>query len=552
MFAETLVVIIVAIGISAFAERSNFQPALLVAIVGLGASFIPGLHRLELEPEIILGVVLPPLLFSAASDFSFTSFAKRLGSIVNLGVFLVFASAVAVAVVATWTVPGMPITAALVLGAIVAPPDAVTAIAIGSKAGLPSGLMTVLKGESLINDAAALTLLAVAVATTAGTHAFIDNTALYFLYAAVVGVVIGLVIGHGAQFARRRLANPSLATVVSVIVPFAVYLVAEELHASGVLAVVAAGFALGHHGTQAGYEERMQERQFWRTIDTLLETFVFAYIGLQLRFVIDDAFGAGLDISDLLLAGIAIFVTTVAVRFGWVFVTAVMARRRHRAVMQRLAEPRRRPDRRPSPTPKTPLTWKENAVLSWTGMRGVVTLAAAAGIPFMTVSGDPFPYREAIVALAFLVTIATLLVQGISLPWLIERLSLEDDDDKAYAEEQHQLARRLAHEANADALAEFRRTNTSPRSQRLADAMAKRADRASAEEEEEEAEERGWGFDPKEAFQLGQLLLDARRKRLIAARDARELDDNMLREVLEQMDLEQALMDGMTKGASWL
>lgn len=552
MFAEILIVIIVAIGISAFAERSNFQPALLVAIVGLGASFIPGLHRLELEPEIILGIVLPPLLFSAASDFSFTSFAKRLGSIVNLGVFLVFASAFAVAFVATWTVPGIPIAAALVLGAIVAPPDAVTAIAIGSKAGLPSGLMTVLKGESLINDAAALTLLAVAVATTAGTHAFIDNTALYFIYAAVVGVVLGLVIGHGAQFARRRLANPSLATVVSVIVPFAAYLVAEELHASGVLAVVAAGFALGHHGTQSGYEERMQERQFWRTIDTLLETFVFAYIGLQLRFVIDDAFDAGLDISDLLLAGVAIFLTTVVVRFAWVFATAVLARRRHRAVMQRLAEPSRRPGRRPPPTPETPLTWKENAVLSWTGMRGVVTLAAAAGIPFMTVGGESFPYREVIIALAFLVTIATLLVQGISLPWLIERLDLEDGDDKAYAEEQHQLARRLAHQANADALAEFRRTHTSPGSQRLADAMAKRADRTSAEEEEEEAQERGWGFDPKEAFQLGQLLLDARRKRLIAARDARELDDNVLREVLEQMDLEQALMDGMTKGANRL
>lgn len=544
MFAEILVVIIIAIAITAFAERSNFQPALLVAIVGLGASYIPGLHRLELEPEVILGFVLPPLLFSAASDFSFSSFTKRLGSIVNLGVFLVFASAVAVAVVASWTVPGMPIAAALVLGAIVAPPDAVTAIAIGSKAGLPSGLMTVLKGESLINDAAALTLLAVAVATTAGTHAFIDNTALYFLYAAVVGVLLGFVIGQGAQFARRRLANPSLATVISVVVPFAAYLVAEELHASGVLAVVAAGFALGHHGTQAGYEERMQERQFWRTIDTLLETFVFAYIGLQLRFVIDDAFDAGLDISDLLLAGAAVFVTTVVVRFVWVFTTAALARRRHRAIMSRLSGMTKRAGRRPMPVPEVPLTWKENVVLSWTGMRGVVTLAAAAGIPFLTVGGQSFPYREAIVALAFLVTIATLLVQGLTLPWLIERLSLEDGDDKAYAEEQRQLARRLAHEANVEALADFRRTHTSPRAQHLADAMARRTDRTTAEEEEEE---KGWGFDRDEAFQLSQLLLEARRKRLIAARDARELDDITLREVLEQMDLEQALMDGMTK-----
>jgi CPA1 family monovalent cation:H+ antiporter len=185
-------------------------------------------------------------------------------------------------------------------------------------------------------------------------------------------------------------------------------------------------------------------------------------------------------------------------------------------------------------------------------MRGVVTLAAAAGIPFMTVAGGSFPYREAIVALAFLVTIATLLVQGISLPWLIERLSLEDDEDKAYAEAQHQLAHRLAHYANAEALDEFRRTHTSPRAQRLADAMERRADRVSADEEAEEAEGRVRGFDPKEAFELGQLLLDARRRRLIAARDARELDDMVLREVLEQMDLEQALMDGMTKGAGRL
>lgn len=541
MFAEILLVVIVAIAITAVAERRNVQPALLVAIVGLGASFLPGLQRLELEPDVILGVVLPPLLFSAASDFSFTSFARRLGSIVNLGVFLVFASAIGVALVATWTVPGLPFAAALVLGAIVAPPDAVAAIAIGRKAGLPSGLMTVLKGESLINDAAALTLLAVAVAATAGTRAFIDNTALYFLYAAVVGILLGLVIGQCAQYARRRLSNPSLATVISVIVPFAAYLVAEELHASGVLAVVAAGFALGHHGTQSGYEERMQERQFWRTIDTLLETFVFAYIGLQLRFVIDDAFAAGLNIGDLLLSGTAIFLVTVGLRFAWVFATSGLARRRYSALTTKKPGVRRRPRRRHAPPPQVPLSSKENVVLSWTGMRGVVTLAAAAGVPLLTVAGDPFPFREAIVALAFLVTIATLLVQGLSLPWLIARLDLDDGDDKAYANEQHQLARRLAHEANVETLKKFRREHTSPGAQRLAEAMSRRTARPSTEE----ASNRG--FDPQQAFKLNQLLLEARRSRLIAARDDRELDDNVLREVLEQMDLEQALTDGMIK-----
>ena len=305
MFAQILVVMIVAIAIAALAERRNAQPALLVAMVGLAASFIPGLHRLELAPEIILGVFLPPMLFSAASDFSLSSFAKRLGSIVNLGVFMVFATAGLVGILANMLVPGLG-SAALVLGAVLAPPDAVAAISIGRKAGLPTAVMTVLKGESLINDAAALTLFTVAVAAVTGTHSFIDSTPLYFLYAALLGTLVGMGIGHLARIARHKLTNPSLATAISVIVPFAAYLLAEELHASGVLAVVAAGFALGHHATEAGFAERMQERSFWRTIDTLLETFVFAYIGLQLRFVIGDAAAAGYAIWQLLAASAAL------------------------------------------------------------------------------------------------------------------------------------------------------------------------------------------------------------------------------------------------------
>lgn len=281
MFAQILIVIVVAIAITAFAERRNFQPVLLVAMVGLVASFLPGMPRLELEPEIILGVVLPPMLFSAARDFSFSEFVRRMGSITNLGVFLVFATTVAVGSAAVIVIPDMSPLAALVLGAVIAPPDAVSAIAIGRRAALPQALMTVLKGESLINDAAALTLFTVLVATASGTHAFIDNIILYFLYAAVVGIVLGLLLGNLAQVARRRLGSPALATAISVIVPFAAYLLAEELHASGVLAVVAAGFALGHHAAESGYAERIQEGQFWRTVDTLLETFVFAYIGLS-------------------------------------------------------------------------------------------------------------------------------------------------------------------------------------------------------------------------------------------------------------------------------
>ena len=550
MFAQILIVVIVAIAITALAERRNIQPSLLVAMVGLAASFIPGMPRLELEPEIILGVVLPPMLFSAASDFSFASFAKRIGPIVNLGVFQVFGVAALVSIVATLTVPGIDPASAIILGAVVAPPDAVAAIAIGRKAGFPTGLMTVLKGESLINDAAALTLFAGAVAAVAGTQAFINGTALYFLYAAVVGSLLGLLIGNLAAVARRKLASPSLATAVSVIVPFATYLLAEELHASGILAVVMAGFTLGHHGAESGYRERMQERAFWRTIDTLLETFVFAYIGLQLRFVIADALKAGYDLWQLAAAGLAIFLTTIIVRFVWVFGTSLIARWRRqrrsrkpqRVRQERVARPSRRGPRPTPPPPEPPLTWKENLVLSWTGMRGVVTLAAAAGVPLVTASGGEFPGREAILALAFLVTIATLLIQGLTLPLLLRWLDLESPRDEQFEREQQERSAQIADAANTEALAAYRATQTSPASQRMADIMASRTVRAADAQAPA-------GFDRNEALVLGNLLLEARRRKLVAARDARELDDTVLRDLLEQMDLEQAFMDSMGERA---
>lgn len=540
MLAHILVVIIVAIVITGLAERRNVQPALLVAIIGLAASFVPGIPRLELAPEIILGVFLPPMLFSAASDFSFASFAKRLGSIVNLGVFMVFASAALVGLVAAVLVPGLGPASAIVLGAVLAPPDAVAAIAIGRQAGLPAAVMTVLKGESLINDAAALTLFTVAVASVAGTHAFISSTPLYFLYAAVVGTIVGIAIGQLAQLARRKLSNPSLATAVSVLVPFAAYLAAEEVHASGVLAVVAAGFALGHLSAKSGFAERIQERNFWRTIDTLLETFVFAYIGLQLRFVITDASDAGYDIGELLIAAGAIFVAATLIRFAWVFGTALFGRWRHRTIT-RLAESGAGRARRQRPLPPPPLAWKENLVVAWTGMRGVVTLAAAAGIPAVTVTGEDFPGRNAILAIAFFVTIATLVVQGLSLPWLIRALKLEDARDREFIAAQQELARQLSDEADRQTLEAYLATELDPEVRRVSEFMAKRLATRSVQTEQE--------FDPGTSIALGGMLLEGRRNRLLAARDARELDDTVVRDTLERMDIEQAFMQSLSTQA---
>lgn len=560
MVSQILLVMIAAIAVTIFAERRNIQAPLLLALVGLAASFIPGLPRLELEPEIILTVVLPPLLYSAATEFSFVSFIKRLGSIVNLGVVLVLVTTFVVGAVSASIIPGMTLAVATVLAAVVSPPDAVTAVAVGRKLGLPSRMMTVLKGESLINDAAALTLFAFATATVTGRHLFIDNGFLYFVYAVIVGIVVGVVIGAIVHRTRLRMTNASLVTVLSVLVPFAAYLVAEEVGASGVLAVVAAGFSLGHNSTEAGYAARIQERQFWRTADALLEAFVFAYIGLQMKFVIEEATATGFSLPVLLGLSLVVLVAVILVRIAWVFGTAVVSRWRTRKAREMLArleageEPRRlgrsdgrfkrRRDRQRQggfDIPE-PFTWQENLVIAWTGMRGVVTLAAAAGIPLTTLAGEAFPGRDVIQFVAFAVTIGTLLVQGLTLPWLISALGISDPEEDKYRAAQHAVARDIADAASKAAIANFRDGQTDPAARAAAEQMLKRAS------VEDAAERQSHTDHDTMVLELGRAVLEARRAALVAARDERKLDDEVLREIMEEIDLQQAVLANWEPG----
>ncbi|MEP7239979.1 MAG: sodium:proton antiporter [Devosia sp.] len=576
MISEILIVMIAAIAVTVIAERRGIQAPLLLAAVGLAASFIPGLPRLELEPEIILTVVLPPLLFSAATEFSFVSFLRRLGSILNLGVFLVAVTTGIVGAVAAAVVPGMLLPVALVLGAVVSPPDAVTAVAVGRKLKLPSAMMTVLKGESLINDAAALTFFTFAVASVAGTHLFIQNIVVYLLYASIAGFLLGLVLGAVVHQLRMPIPSASLATVLTVVVPFAAYLLAEEMGASGVLAVVAAGLSLGHTASDTRYDARIQEQQFWRTVDALLEAFVFAYIGLQFRWVIADAGAGGVNVPELLLVSLVVLVAVIVVRIGWVYLTSIFSRWRarvgakqvakldqylalpaeERAVkferLERTAGRRGRLAQRIEQAREARMqggfqlmpafTWQENAVISWTGMRGVVTLAAAAGVPLVTASGAPFPGRDVIQVVAFVVTIGTLLVQGVTLPWLIRWLKIGAAGDEEAREKQVELAEAIGHTATVEVIAAYRDRQTDDAKRRMAEAMLSRMEaqggaRVSANSNDDGA-----------VMALAQEMLAARRAALIKARDERRLDDEVMREALEQMDLEQAVMANWTPG----
>jgi len=311
---QLVLVVLGAIVVTAYARRRELQPPLVITVLACAASFIPGTPRLELEPDIILSVLVPPLIYSTALAFSFTSFVRLVVPILRLGVLLVVATAFAAGAVAAGVVPALTMSTAIVLGAAIAPPDAVSALAIGRELGLRRNVLTLLTGESLVNDAAALTLFTVAVASVTGAHSFIDGPILLFLYGAGVGTAVGVGLAVAAVHVRGRLRNPGLETVLGLVLPFAAYLCAEHLEASGVIAVVAAGFVVGTRAARFGYETRMQERQVWDALVVLLEAFVFAYVGLQLRFVIDDLQDAGASVWSVFLGGLVVLAAVMAIR----------------------------------------------------------------------------------------------------------------------------------------------------------------------------------------------------------------------------------------------
>jgi monovalent cation/hydrogen antiporter len=552
---ELILVVVGAIIITAIAHRRGLEPALIIVVVGIAASFLPGFEAPELDSHILLSVVLPPLLYSAALDFSFPTFLRNIRPILGLGVGLVVVTAFTVALVSSWLVV-VPLTfaTALVLGSIVAPPDAVTAVAVGRKLGLPKRVMAILTGESLINDAAALTLFSIAVAQVAGGHTFIENPFLLFGYSATVGPIVGALLGYVTLWIRRRLASPGLETVQGLVVPFAAFISAEELHASGVLAVVVAGFVVGNGTLGAGYQTRLQERYVWNSVDVLLEAFVFAYIGLHLRFVLEDLREAHESLTEVAVASAIVLLIVLVIRPLSVF--AMFGRSKiSEHVDSRLSVPipalggrgalgtgrgPRREGRWRSRIDHRSLSWQENIVVSWTGMRGVVTLAAAAAIPATTVSGDPFPERATIQAIAFVVSVGTLLLQGWTLPLLIRSMRLSRfSDDHAADREEELKAERVVHEAADEVLADFRANPPEDMDPRvlaeIRNTVARHSQDADEMPDPEAHTKRSEVFS-----QLYRDVLDRQRAALITERDSGRIEDEAVRAMLDRLDLQEA------------
>ncbi len=508
---ELLLLLLGALVVTSIARRLNWSAPLVLVAVGLVVSFIPGVPEFELDPHLILVLVLPPLLYSAALDSSYLNIRANLRPIGLLAVGLVLFTTFVVGVTASLVFPDLPFAAALVLGAVVAPPDAVAAVAIGRKLGLQRRAMTLLVGESLINDATALTAFKVAVAAAAGAAMHPVQGVGMFLLVTAGGIAIGLVVGVVVRFLRKRLCEGVLESALGLLVPFGAYLLAEEAaHVSGVLAVVVAGLYIGHHSPRGTYTTRLQDAAVWRSVDVLLESFVFALIGLQVSAIVGEV---DLNIGLLLGAG-AVLLATILARFVWMYPATYVPM----YLSKRLRERERWPH------------LGQVTVIAWAGMRGVVTLAAAAAIP------NDVPGRDIIVFCAFVVTVSTLLLQGTTLPWVINKIGFEGNDAREDALAEAQIQHRAA-QAAVDRLDQ----EISDVPEHVADqlrSLAEHRGNAAWERLGRQEEE-----SPAAAYRrLRRVMLKAERDEFIKARDAGEIDDEVLFRVLRELDLEEAAL----------
>ncbi|NKY30601.1 Na+/H+ antiporter [Nocardia gamkensis] len=507
-----VVLVASAAALAALARRFGVSEPLVLTVGGVAASYLPFVPEIHLEPEIILLGFLPPLLYTAAIRTSLVDFRANVRTIALLSVGLVLFTTFAVALVVWWLLP-VPFAVAVALGAVVAPPDAVAATAVARRIGMPRRIVTILEDESLFNDATALVALRTALAATAGTVSVWEAGA-DFLLAAGGGAAVGVIVAYLLAMLRRRITDPVMDTTLSFLAPFAAYLPAESIHASGVIAVVVCGMILGHNAPAwQSAASRIAERINWRTIQFILESAVFVLIGLQVRGIVEGAWHSDLDHATLVWSALAVVAVTMLARPIWVFGSSLVSR----SLGNGSAVPA-----------------GELVVVSWAGMRGVVTLAAV-----LLLSEDT-PLLAVLKLLALVVVAGTLLVQGTSLPWLVRWLRLRAP---SRAEDALQKANVLqqATAAGLAALDEQITADTPPgvvqtlrdRVSWKANAAWERLGRAESELVTPTAEYR----------RLRLAMLRAERESVLRVRDSGTVDYQILQHVLGQLDLEESIID---------
>lgn len=508
--------------VAGLARRTPVPAPLLLVAMGLIGSYVPGVPTYSLNAHIVLPLLLPPLLYTAAVDSSYLDLRANLRPVALLSVGYVLFATVAVGWLAYRLVPDLPLTAALVLGAVIAPPDAVTAAAIARRVGLPARVTTILQGESLVNDATAITAYKVALAAAVGEGMSWGAGIGEFFLASVGGVAVGLVLMVPLHWLRTHLKEPLLQNTLSLLIPFVAYAAAERVHASGVLAVVVVALYLGHRSWQVDFATRLQEAAVWKMVAFVLESAVFALIGLQLPFVLK---GLGTyAVTDALWYAVAVFLAVVVVRFIWVYPATYLPRLS-----------RRIRDREPG------TDWTSPLIVGWAGMRGVVSLAIAFSIPMVTADGADFPARNLVLFLTFTTVIGTLVIQGLTLPLLVRVLRLPGRDRQAetLAEAQAQSEASTAAEARLEELlADERNRLPQPLTDRLRTVLERRRN---AVWERLGASNPVTGESADDTYRrLAGEMIEAEREVFVRLRDERGIDDEMMRTLLRRLDLEEA------------
>jgi len=506
-----LISLLVAVSVLSAASRAIGVPYPIVLVLGgLVMGFIPGVPEVELDPELVLVIFLPPLLYSAAFFASLRDLRYDLRSISLMAVGLVIATACAVAVVAHALIDDLPWAAAFALGAIVAPTDPLAAIEVGRRVGLPRRLATILEGESLINDGSALVIYRVAVLAVGGTFSYADAGARFVLGAAG-GIAIGLAVGWVIAEIRKRLDDPPVEVTISILSGYAAYVPAERIGASGVIAAVTIGIYIGWRAPEiSNPRQRIAGFSMWTILTFLLNALLFVLIGLQLPLILE-----GLQdepIGELLGVAAAVSLVVIACRMVWVHVITYAIR----ALDRRASQVARRG------------TWQGRVVTGWAGMRGAVSLAAALALP------ADFPARDQLLFITFGVIFATLVLQGLTLPAVIRWSGVHDDGAEA---EEELLARRRATEAALTRLDELEaldwtRDDTIERMRGLYRYRTSRL-AARTTDDEGDYEHRSVKYQ-----KMVRDVLDAQRRAVVELRNTGQISNDVMHRIERELDLE--------------
>ncbi len=517
MVALFEIVVLLAISIigAALSRRLGLLSPILLVVAGVAVSFAPVFPQVRLDPQLVQTGILPPLLYVAALESSVPALRFNIRPILLLAVGLVLFTAFAVGTVVYVLLPNVPFAVCLALGAVVAPPDAIAATAVARRIGLPRRLVSILEGECLINDATALVLLRVATAAALGAAVGIPEVASELVAAAGGGILIGALGAVFFGFVHRRITDPVLDNALSLLTPFAVVIIAEAVQASGVVAVVTAGLALGHKmPVLMSAASRLQMIAFWRLARFLLEGLVFLLVGLQLPEVLGQLSTPWRDVVQVTAAVLA---TVLLGRFAWVFPGTYLAR-----LVPRI--------RRTGPPPPVGIP----VVIAWAGMRGVVTLAAALALPLTLAGGAKYP-RELFVWLALAVIVVTLVLQGATLPAVARRTRLPPDDrirdawnEAQVQHEASRAARKRLEQAAGDAPVAV--------VNRLRQVVDERANMAWERLD-------GAGESPSRAYgRLRHEMIDAERQVFREARDQGRIPEEALVRAYRELDLEESLL----------